>query len=536
MPQWILRTGLAPFIVTMLAVLDTASGQQPAFSPLPPAPLASSLTANAPQGADPNADPRQELEDLRQRLDRCEAQLRAAGMVAPPQGNSPAAPPDTSPTQNSIEGVYSPPALADFSSNVPPPNVGDVPMGAVPIVSGPTVHVGGKMLLDNVNVDQSPLNRKQVGTEDDYTGFRYLRVQFYGQLYENVDYRLEIDLAQNLTVLSSTEPHTAFQDVWTAFHQLPAIGNFRLGYFKEPFSLEEMPGEEYLIFMERSLVNTFVPARRIGVMAYNDIAENPNATWFVGSFREGFTNQSTLEYSNEGDLGVTGRLAVLPYYDESTDGRYLIHLGAAYEFTGANTSSIVSSTDAKTFKAVPEANLELPFATAVIPCNTYQLFGLEAAMIDGPWLVQSEYVSTLLSPLTGKEIYMPSAYLETTYILTGENHNYDRAGKFVAGVTPYEPFFRVRDQDGKICQGWGAWELAARVSYIDLNNDQMGTPGNSSDTGGRMLDYTAGLNWYLTPNCSFKFNYIHSDLALATGAHPGKSFADIFGTRFETHF
>ena len=71
-------------------------------------------------------------------------------------------------------------------------------------------------------------------------------------------------------------------------------------------------------------------------------------------------------------------------------------------------STILSSADAKTFKAVPESNLETAFATAVIPCNDFQLFGLEAAMIDGPWLVQSEYVSTLMSPLTGKEIYMPS--------------------------------------------------------------------------------------------------------------------------------
>ena len=115
-----------------------------------------------------------------------------------------------------------------------------------------------------------------------------------------------------------------------------------------------MPGEEYLIFMERSLVNTFVPARRIGVMAYNDFAENKNATWFVGSFREGFTNLSTLEYSNEGDYGVTCRLAVFPYYDESTDGRYLIHFGAAYEFTGANTSKILSSTDARHSKPFPK--------------------------------------------------------------------------------------------------------------------------------------------------------------------------------------
>ncbi|HEX3997067.1 MAG TPA: porin [Pirellulales bacterium] len=517
--------------MALVGFAATASAQQDVGTPPGPPPVAAIALAPPPAQVDQTQeDPRREIEELRERLERCEAQLQAGGMIQPP-ANSPAGAPEA------VAGYLPAAGPANFGGYAQlPPEDGERLAGTVPIITGPTLHVGGKALLDNVMISQSPQNHKQLGTEDDYTGFRYMRLQFYGDLYENIDYRVEIDLAQNLTVLSSTEPHTAFQDVWTAFHQLPVAGNIRLGYFKEPFSLEEQPGEEYLLFMERSLVNTFVPARRIGVMAYNDVADDKNATWFVGTFREGFTNLSTVEYSNEGDYGITCRLAELPYYDESTNGRYLLHLGAAYEYTGANTSSIVSSADSKTFKAVPEANVETPFATAVIPCNDFQLFGLEAAMIDGPWLVQSEYVSTLLSPLVGKEIYMPSAYLETTYILTGENHNYDRGGKFVAGVTPYEPFFRVRAQDGKICQGWGAWELAARVSYIDLNNDLMGTPGNTSDTGGRLLDYTVGGTWYLTSNCSFKFNYIHSDLALATGANKGKSVADIFGTRFEMHF
>ncbi len=519
--RWVGALGVA-----LIGLMGVASAQQPYATALPPPPAAAAGTSPSNQ----SIDPRQEIEELRERLDRCEAQLRAGGMT-PAAGNS-AGTPSMGAEYAAAKGS------ANFSSYVPAPAVQCDPhdSDSVPIISGPTVHVGGKALFDNVLVDQSPKNRQQLGTEDDYTGFRYMRLQIYGDLYENIDYRLEIDLAQNLTVLSSAEPHTSFQDVWTAFHQLPTIGNVRLGNFKEPFSLEEMPGEEYLLFMERSLVNTFVPARRVGVMAYDDFAENKNASWYLGTFREGFTNLSTLEYSNEGDYGVTGRIAVLPYYDESTEGRYLVHLGAAYEFTGANTSNILASADSKTFKAVPEANLQTPFATAVIPCDSFQLFGLEAAMIDGPWLVQSEYASTLVNPLVGKDIYMPSAYVETTYILTGENHNYDLDGKFIKGVTPFEPFFRVRAQDGKICQGRGAWEIGARLSYIDLNNHLMGTPGNSNDTGGKMVDYTVGLTWYMTSNCSFKFNYIHSDLDLATGANKGKSFADIIGTRFETHF
>ena len=68
-----------------------------------------------------------------------------------------------------------------------------------------------------------------------------------------------------------------------------------------------------------------------------------------------------------------------------------------------------------------------------------------------------------------------------------------------------------------------AWEVALRLSQIDLNNQDI--------VGGRLTDLTAGLNWYLTPYQRMKFNYIlaHLDRGISSDT-------SIFGLRFDSDF
>ncbi len=335
-----------------------------------------------PSGApDRSGDPIREIEELRQRLERCEAELRAragepAGSPAPPVV-FPSAYQPTPPT------LLNPKPNRALGATAPEP----VTPGTVPIISAPTLQIGAKAIWDNAFFSQSPTNRQLVGTEPDLTGFRFLRLMFYGDLYENINYRLEVDLAQQQSSSNQTLL-TAFQDVWVNFRELPVLGHLKVGYFKEPFGLEQQSGEEYLFFMERSLANAFVPARRMGVMAYNDLNDDQTLSWFSGTFREGSGDKQFLEFSNEGDYGTTSRLVWLPYYDAASGGRYLTHVGGAYSFTGANNNN----TDSKVFTLIPEINVQNPFSTVTIPCDTFQLFGFEAAIMNGPLLVQSEYM------------------------------------------------------------------------------------------------------------------------------------------------
>ena len=106
-----------------------------------------------------------------------------------------------------------------------------------------------------------------------------------------------------------------------------------------------------------------------------------------------------------------------------------------------------------------------------------------------------------------------SLYVMTSYVLTGEHRAYrPRVGAF-GTVHPDQPF--------PFSGGPGAWEVALRYSYLDLES--------AGIDGGTLHDYTLGLNWYLNDNARIMTNYI-------IAAPEGFDEEHIFQTRFQLSF
>ena len=51
---------------------------------------------------------------------------------------------------------------------------------------------------------------------------------------------------------------------------------------------------------------------------------------------------------------------------------------------------------------------------------------------------------------------------------------------------------------------WGAFEIGARYSWIDLQDEGM--------NGGEEQNVTAALNWYLFSNVMLRANYVYADV------------------------
>ena len=105
------------------------------------------------------------------------------------------------------------------------------------------------------------------------------------------------------------------------------------------------------------------------------------------------------------------------------------------------------------------------------------------------------------------------AYAQVGYFLTGDNRGYDkRFGKYDR-VRPLENFFLVRDENGHVQHGLGAWEIVYRYGCVNLNDDSV--------RGGTYGEHTAGLNWYWNPNIKFQFNYVNGRRLVPAGAESG---------------
>jgi phosphate-selective porin OprO/OprP len=129
-----------------------------------------------------------------------------------------------------------------------------------------------------------------------------------------------------------------------------------------------------------------------------------------------------------------------------------------------------------------------------------------------------------VNQIGGPPLFFQGAYGFVSYFLTGENRTYNRRSATIDRVYPFENFFRVRTNDGT-ATGWGAWEVAARWSYIDLTSQNI--------QGGRLNDATLTLNWHLNPYTRVKWEYIY---AMLDRAPVGNSFAQIGGMRFDIDF
>ena len=84
----------------------------------------------------------------------------------------------------------------------------------------------------------------------------------------------------------------------------------------------------------------------------------------------------------------------------------------------------------------------------------------------------------------------------------------------------------------------GAFEVAARLSYVELRNPSSLTPadyiaGTNKSGNGTLTDSTLGITWWLNYHTKFQINWIH---AMLNNAAQGYSLADNFVTRFQVDF
>lgn len=326
---------------------------------------------------------------------------------------------------------------------------------------------------------------------EDGTELRRVRFGLMGDIYERFRFKVQYDFASGMAESRS---------IYLEYRGIPGVGNLRVGNTKEPFGLERMMSSRHLTFMERALTATLSPRRNTGFVVHDTLATE-RMTWGAGIFR---TADSFGKSEGEDGYSMTGRLTGLPLYEEK--GHRLLHLGLAL-------SHRRFTSDQAQFRQRPESFLA-PFYvdTGSFAAEEGTFVGLEGALVRGALSLQAEHTHAFLGLPGGRHARFHASYAYLSWFPTGEHRQYRRAIGTVGATRPARDLGRG---------GAGAWETALRLSHVDLDA--------SGISGGRLVDLTLGVNWYMNSYAKIMWNFILADRA-------GVGETGIFQMRFALGF
>jgi phosphate-selective porin OprO/OprP len=389
-----------------------------------------------------------------------------------------------------------------------------------------TATPGGRIHIDTASFSQDAIDKARYD-EQNGVEFRTARLAIYGGGFNVIKYQIEYDFASTASTSTfnpatdtvTTSTRLRCKDTYFAITDLPLVQNIQIGHFKEPYSLDEITSDNYITFMERNMASdVMAPKRHIGVMAFGN-SESQNATGAIGFFTEYDDDGAVVQNDNMGGA-LTMRATYLPWYDEATDGRGLLHTGIAYSYRDPYKNQF-------SLKYRPESHLAKENSLALTDVSERNEIGAELAFVYGPFSIQSEYYVNYIDRTANPNCKTQGAYAYVSYFLTGENRPYDRTRGYFSRVKPFENFFRVRDENGSVYTGKGAWELKYRYSWFDGYDDGL----LGWQTCG---DHTIGVNWYLNPYTRFMAEYVHSGINENKGAGVGD--LNIFQMRAQIDF
>ncbi|HLC20564.1 MAG TPA: porin [Candidatus Methylomirabilis sp.] len=299
------------------------------------------------------------------------------------------------------------------------------------------------------------------------------RIGLLGTFYKYFDFFVEADFAQGSAVLT---------DGYLDIHYWPEL-RLRAGQFKIPFSYEELLSDNSIDFVERSVADNLTPGRDLGAMLHGSLFGGVIS--YAGGIFNG-SGQNTADTNDSKD--VAARLVVYPF--KQTDLALLrnLHVGADVAWGDQDSGqSLRGRTDGA-----------FVFFNRINTRGDRLRYSGEVAYYTGPFTLYGEYIQSEEERKglgTGgrdlPDLFGRGWYVTTTYMLTGETKVPGQTVVPNRWATPVGPE-----------PGWGAWELAARFAQLDFRARDI--------TGNRVNALTLGVNWYLTPNVKWLFNFVQN--------------------------
>lgn len=358
--------------------------------------------------------------------------------------------------------------------------------------------------------------------------FRRARIGFDGRLFKDFDYSIVYEFGG-----SGVEEAGRLYEASVTYTALKPV-RIKVGAFEPNVGLAAATSTSQMPLLERPSPaelgrNVAAGDSRVAVqVGANGVFGQDDTSlatrWFISTALTGNTLGGAQQFDEQ--TGWVGRVALAPY----SGADWQAHLGLNAQYVIQPNDAVGSGGTGARYpiqlRDRPELRLDGTrlVDTGSIDADHATVYGAEAAFGVGSFLVESEYFRYEIER-RGSALSDPNFngwYVQGSWVLTGETRPYN----------PVEARFDAPKQVynfNPAAGAWGAFEVAARYSELDLNYHE-GVAGVAAAAdavrGGRQKIYTIGMNWYLNPALRMMLDYQHVDIDRlnGTGAQIGQKY------------
>jgi phosphate-selective porin OprO and OprP len=316
---------------------------------------------------------------------------------------------------------------------------------------------------------------------------RRIRPILEGTLYEIFDFRIMPDFGEGQTRLFDGYVEARFT---------PAA-KLRAGKFKPPVGLERLQSATDIVFVERALPSNLVPNRDVGVQLSGDLAAG-RLNYAVGVFN-GVADGGSGDTDTDDSKDAAARLFATPFAKE--DGP-LEGLGFGIAASRGNQRGTAAAPALPIYRT-PGQQTFFSYRTdgvasggPTLADGARERFSPQAYLYRGPLGLMAEHVRSsqeVRRGTTTAELTHDAWQLAASWVLTGEDASF-------RGVPPRAPFDRETG-------AWGAVELVARFSALDVDDDAFPFFADPAVAASEATAWAVGVNWYLGRGVRLGANY-----------------------------
>jgi phosphate-selective porin OprO/OprP len=365
----------------------------------------------------------------------------------------------------------------------------------------------------------APPNRENNGARDlsDGAYFRRARIGAEGYFMRDFGFKFLGEFGG-----AGTEGPTRINDAWINYMgEAPFL--FQVGAFAPPANLDDGTTPEDLVFLERASASELsrtlggadgrigANVRYLGPRAFASLALTTRTAGDAEVF--------------DSALNLVGRAAVLAL----TSPDYNLHVGASGTWALSPADQGRDATGARypiRFRDRPEIRVDSTrlIDTGSIDADSASAIGVELAGNWRNFYLQGENYWFAIDRRPTTAAVQPSNprfggyYVQGSWVITGEPRRYNMTTASFQSPRPYSPVSWP--------YGFGAWEIGARFSHMNLNFLQGPDDTAASGLGvrgGEQNIWTVGVNWYLSANLKVMFDWLHIRVDRLNPAGPGNT-------------